>query len=477
LRLANNAWRYYQPGVGVDSTTGLHGSGMSYPYFTDWDLGVYIQAIIDANKLGILSNTGSWGADARLNHILTFLQTRQLSSNGLPYAWYQAVNGNPFVTQEQNAADSGELLVALNNLRIFRPDLANSINTIVFNRTNYAPLQQAVDSLTNSKNLYDYYVASGFAKFWPSRFSTLASSILNNIVSAPTISTYGISLPISKINCEPLFLSVFSLDPNPKLDSLADLVYLAHEARYKATGKFAAFSEGNTALENPTYVYEWVVKADGSTWIIENVNNVKVGTSPIIYFKSAVGLLALHDTVFTENMASYVESHLPNPSSSYCEGIDENERIVTSNIDKTNGMIIQAALYAINNLQSPTPTPTAISTLTSTPAPGNPTSTPTATPVPGGPTVSPTLIPTTNPTPSSSNSTGPTLSEQISQWYVIIFISVLIIFGLARFIILIIGTIRERTAKSVVLCRSCSPSLRLPKIHLTKIGIDSLKKT
>ena len=168
LGLANNAWKYFQPGVGVDSTTGLHSAGLGFPYFTDWDLGVYIQSIIDVNRLGILSTGGTWGADARFNKILAFLQTRQLTSNGLPYAWYQSVNGNPNGTEVQNAADTGELLVALDNLRVFRPDLAVTINNIVYNRTNYAPLQQAVDALTNSKNLYDYYVASGFAAFWPS---------------------------------------------------------------------------------------------------------------------------------------------------------------------------------------------------------------------------------------------------------------------------------------------------------------------
>jgi hypothetical protein len=55
LHLAKNAWNYFQPGAGVDPTTGLHESGIDYPYFTDWDLGVYIETVIDANKLGILS--------------------------------------------------------------------------------------------------------------------------------------------------------------------------------------------------------------------------------------------------------------------------------------------------------------------------------------------------------------------------------------------------------------------------------------
>src|SRR3972149_6233480 len=73
LKLAKNAWEYFQPGKGVDATTGLHGATIDYPYFTDWDLGGYIQTIIDAQKLGILSKDGAWGADARLEKLLTFL--------------------------------------------------------------------------------------------------------------------------------------------------------------------------------------------------------------------------------------------------------------------------------------------------------------------------------------------------------------------------------------------------------------------
>lgn len=418
LRLANNAWKYYQPGVSVDPTTGLHSSGLGYPYFTDWDLGVYIQAIIDTNQLGILSTTGTWGANARINKILTFLQTRQLSSNGLPYVWYQSANGNPHVNDEQNAADTGELLVALNNLKVFRPDLADAINNIVYTRTNYAPLEQAVDSLTNSKNLYDYYVASGFAGFWPSRFSTLASSILNNIVSAPTVSTYGVALPTSKLTCEPLLLSVFNLAPNAKLDGLAEQVYLAHEARYSATGKFVAFSEGNTGLDNPAYVYEWVVKEDGSTWTIDDGQD-NVGIVPIIYFKAAVGLLAMHNTAFTKNMASYVESKLPNPTSGYSDGIDENGRVNTADIDKTNGMIIEAALYAINNPPSPTPTPSSSSTPTLSPPPGST-------------------------TPSPSSSVAPPRTDPLESWIVVLFIVVIIVFGGARFVQLIVGFSRGK---------------------------------
>jgi hypothetical protein len=435
LRLANNAWNYFQPGVSVDSTTGLHSAALDYPYFTDWDLGVYIQSIIDVNQLGILNANGSWGADARFNKILTFLQTRQLTSNGLPYVWYQSANGNPHVTDEQNAADAGELLVALNNLRVFRPALADAINNVVYNRTNYAPLEQAVDSLTNSTNLYDYYVASGFAGFWPSRFSSLASSILNNIVSAPTVSTYGVSLPTSKLTCEPLLLSAFNLAPNAKLDGLAEQVNLASAARYSATGKFVAFSEGNTGLNNPPYVYEWVVKQDGSTWSIDD-GAVNVGIVPIIYFKAAVGLLAMHDTVFTENMVSYVESKLPTPSNGYSDGVDENGRIDTSDIDKTNGMIIEAALYAINNLPSPTPTPTS----NSTPTPSS-----------------------FNSTPTPNSSVSPPDTVPLGSWLVLSIIVAIIAIGCARLVFVIVGIRKENSAKPLDLCQLSVHSFRVPQ--------------
>ena len=113
-----------QPGVGVNSNTGLHAASLEYNEFTDWDLGVYIQATIAANKLGILSTDGSWGADARFNKILTFLKTRQLTSDRQPYCWYTS-NGDPSGNDPQYAADTGELLVALNNLRVFRPNLVD----------------------------------------------------------------------------------------------------------------------------------------------------------------------------------------------------------------------------------------------------------------------------------------------------------------------------------------------------------------
>ncbi len=125
--LATNAWQYFQVGNGVNSVTGLDASGQGYPYFTDWDLGVYIQAIIDADKLGIISDNGTYGADWRINKILTFLETRPLTSDGQPYDRYCTANGQNEDDSAQVATDAGNLFVSLNNLKAYMPDLASTI--------------------------------------------------------------------------------------------------------------------------------------------------------------------------------------------------------------------------------------------------------------------------------------------------------------------------------------------------------------
>ena len=88
----------------------------------------------------------------------------------------------------------------------------------MYNRTNYAPEREAVSAVAGSVNIYDYYVACGFADFWPSQFSSEANTILSNIVNAPTVETYGVALPEAKITSEPLLLSIFNFQqPNARL--------------------------------------------------------------------------------------------------------------------------------------------------------------------------------------------------------------------------------------------------------------------
>jgi hypothetical protein len=247
MQVAANAWQYFQPGVGVDSNTGLPyaGGATGFHYFTDWDLGVYIQAVIDANKTGLIGNDGAWGSSARLEKVVSFLETRDLNAAGYPFWFYDATTRKDYNAISDLAAgsvdtvDTGRLFVALNNLRNFNSSLAQRINNIVYNgsgnRSDYAALVPSIerDSLT-STSIYAYYCWSGFASFWPNDLSNAPSTILNNIFSAGNVTTpQGVSLYKATILGDPLLCSVFELNNNDtRLMALARQVYLAHEAYY-----------------------------------------------------------------------------------------------------------------------------------------------------------------------------------------------------------------------------------------------------
>jgi hypothetical protein len=354
--VAANAWQYFQPGVGVDSTTGL-----PLTYFTDWDLGVYIQAVIDAQNLNLTTTDGAWGSYARLDKVLTWLETRELNNASYPYWFYQATDGEDYhadsdkATAPVDVVDTGRLFVALNNLRVFNSSLASRINNIVLygqnnGRSNYTALVPGIKSdILVSTSIYSYYFDSGFASFWPNDLPN-ASTILNNILNAGNVTTpQGVLLPKASILGDPLLCSVFELNNNDsRLMALANQVYLAHEAYYNATGRqYRAFSEGSSLTTQ--WVYEWVVLPDGRTWVVLNENGSDFNMTPVIYTKVAMGFLAIYNTTFARNMVVYLENALPTPANGYSEGVDESGTLLTMAGDLTNGLIIGAARYAIQN--------------------------------------------------------------------------------------------------------------------------------
>jgi hypothetical protein len=359
--IAANAWNYFQPDRGVDPNTGLPKGTLDYPYFTDWDLGAYIQAVIDANKSGLIGNDGEWNSSARLDKVLNFLKTRDLNEYGYPFWVYQSADGKNFEAQSKlasgqvDAVDTGRLLVALKNLELFNSSLTPTIESLVKgNKPNYAALLTNIKN-ENTASFYTYFVVSGYASFWPNELSGVLDTILNNIISGGgngNITTYGVSLPKAIISCEPLLSSIFDLNNNSKLNALASQVYLAHEAYYNATGKYVAFSEGN---DNLKFIYEWVVLPNGDTWKITNAGETTyLDIEPIIYTKVSFGFMALYNTTYARNMTIYLERSLPDAANGYSQGAeyntDDNARNIVSSVSSnTNGMILSAARYAIQN--------------------------------------------------------------------------------------------------------------------------------
>jgi hypothetical protein len=247
------------------------------------------------------------------------------------------------------------LFVALNNLINFNSSLALRIDNIVLygqnnGRSNYTALVPSIKGFATSNSIYGYYFVSGFASFWPQQIGNVSNQILNNIVNSPTnVTTYNVTLPDAPIGCEPLLCSVFELNNNnSQLMTLANQVYLAHEAYYNATSGFVAFSEGNS-FSSSNYIYEWVVGPDGHTWEITSSGSSPYSGNPVIYMKVAFSFLALYNTTFAHNMVVYLEAILPDPAKGYSDGADNNGQYIACTGSNTNGLILEAALYAIQN--------------------------------------------------------------------------------------------------------------------------------
>ena len=356
MGVAGNAWAYYQPGFGVNVNTGLPQADTGFTGITDWDLGSYIQAVIDAQKLGLIGNDSGWDFSARIDKVLTFLENRPLDPNtNYPFQFYFATTGqkDTSVPQEPSvdAVDTGKLFVALNNLINYNSSLRSRVDDFVFHgRSNYTALLPSVQSdILTSTSIYSYYFDSGFACFWPNLPSP--SRILNNLFAAGNVTTYGdVSLPDASISGDPLLCSVFELNnTNPQLTALSRQAYLASEAYYKATGDYAAFSEGNSPYG---FIWEWVVLPNGDTWKITGVGSSGYfDVDPIIYTKVAFSFLALYNTTYACNMVVYLEQAFPNPiyTGGYCDGADNNGTLVKIVGNNTNSLILDASLYAIKN--------------------------------------------------------------------------------------------------------------------------------
>lgn len=356
-KVAEYAWKYFE--LYTNYKTGLPGSTEEFSAFTDWDLGVYIQAVMDAQRIGLIGTEGEWGAYSRIDKILTFLETRELNATtGYPY-WFYTSDGKNYKEQSDRAtvtvdiADTGRLLVALNNLKSYNRTLFENrvdnfvYNRLPYNRSDYAALIPGIRAEgMASDNIYAYYVFAGFASFWPNELKGVTDQILDNILSKPKLSYGNVTLPESKLLSEPLFCSVFEIrNPPEKLYAIAEKVYAAHETYYNMTGLYRAFSEGPTTGTN--WVWEWTVNGD-DVWVVlpEEISNI----SPIIYTKTAFSFLALYNRPYAVNLCMFLEDKLSVPSSGYYSGISEDGVGLQTTSLHTNGVIITAARYAFEHV-------------------------------------------------------------------------------------------------------------------------------
>jgi hypothetical protein len=360
-KIAETAWKYFSPGFGLDVKTGLPWTSTGSPYITDWDIGVYIQAVIDASKLNLTQPTGEWGFNSRIDKVLEFLETRELNNVSYPFWFYQATDAKVWhqnsdqATEPVDVVDTGRLFVALNNLRNYDSNFTARVNNFVYNqqgnRSNYAAVVPSlVSEGITSTSIYSYIICSGFASFWPSTLGNVPTKILDNIYSPANgnVTINGVGVPKSAITTDVLLTAVFDINTtDSRLKTLMNLVYQAHEAYYTQTGKFRAFAEGPQLSSD--WQWEWVVLPDGRYWAALDGNFEGIGVPPMIYTKVAIGFLALYNTTFSRNLCIYLERINSEPTAGFLVGVDEHGKALNGFNSLTNSLILGAALYATQN--------------------------------------------------------------------------------------------------------------------------------
>jgi len=344
---ANIAWSYFQPSVGVNSNTGLHYPTSGWHRFTDWDVGVYVDAIMDAEKLGIVSREGTWGSDFRIERVLSFLETRQLTSDGLPYAQYDAETGkvpSDIGSKTAHQSDSGKMLIALGELRNLRPGLTTRINALVA-RHNFTKFAES--NYFSGNDVYPFYAAQGYRAFG---YSTPALRSLNSLgVGGKFVDVYGIQLPLAHVTSEPLVWAILENHvEDPLYRTYADRAFTAQQKRYEATGKLTAFSEGSY-WDPHNFVWELIVNWNGETWVI--YASGKINVVPLAYAKLAFAFHAIYHTQYTALLVNEFSSMYVSPSGGFYEGKSEQGATLGILSDKTNGMILAAARYYLSSSQ------------------------------------------------------------------------------------------------------------------------------
>jgi hypothetical protein len=332
---ARIAWAFFQPGYGVSPATGLIYASPYWHRFTDWDLGGYILAVLAAQNLGLISNSGPWGAEHRLQLVLNFLQTRPLTNDNLTFQFYDSDTGTVSPDGPPNTGnviDEGRLLIALYDTLKLHPELASQVQAAV-HHVNYAAF--AADPRFAAGDIYSRYAQIGF-NLWGFKTASPPN------YTAPPPGTYIIA--------EPVVSAIMEGVNDTYITAASSETYVAQYAAYNRTGLLMALSEGQYPpyLNSSTpYVYEGIEVPSGNSYYVQTWQGTNVKSSPEAFTKVAFAFYAIYRShygyLLMENLANLTTSN------GYMEGILSTTHQAFGAVgDNSNIMIMEACAYAVN---------------------------------------------------------------------------------------------------------------------------------
>lgn len=361
---AATAWRYFVNNT--QAATGLVNSVNNYPAATLWDSGSYLNAVLAADRLGLITAAER---DQRLDAALASLAKMDLVDGKLPNKSYntQSLAMVDYTNKPAKAGigwsaiDVARMLQTLQAISWQLPQHAAQVHAVV-SRWDLPTLVENGDMIGASRDAssklkrvqegrvgYEQY--AGNILFRAGLNVAKAASVDNHLAFTPV---YGIDLPIDDrdpkkfqahtyVLSEPYMLAALETGLDRPNSELAWRVYKAQEARFHATGTLTAVSEDHID-QAPYFVYNCIY-VDGKTWATITDTGADASAFRSLSVKAAFAWDALYHTDYTRQLVQGIGT-LNDPARGWFTGLYEATGKTNTALNaNTNAVVLEALAY------------------------------------------------------------------------------------------------------------------------------------
>ncbi|MEM6466626.1 MAG: DUF3131 domain-containing protein [Pseudomonadota bacterium] len=359
LQVAQAAWAYFESST---HPSGLVNPVGSFSNSTLWDQASYGLGVVAAEALGLIDrDTAVERIEAYLDALALWPQTEL----GPPVTYANVETLEPTdldgtVTPGGigwSALDIGRSIVAMQAMARLAPELMPKVMAI----QGAWELDQVVrdgelwggryredgslEPVQEGRLGYEEYAARAFALLG---YDTTAAADMRATLSVVslggvevaadtrTLYSHGAS---NHVVSEPYLLHAFEFGLDAPNKRLAVQVYLAQEARYRATGTVTAMSEGNLNQE-PYFVYN-ALHADGANWMPVAPDGTQHPQARTLSTKAAIGWSSLYASEYGDLLYGQARA-LSSDTGFHAGRYEASGEVNDVRSANTNGVILEA---------------------------------------------------------------------------------------------------------------------------------------
>lgn len=335
----------------------------TYDIATMWDTGSIVLATVSARSIGLIDQAEF---DKRIEGILTFLDRATTTYKGAPLPNFRS---NPFngrsVERGYDATDTGRLFVALHVLEGATNGKYKAEALMKKWEVSATISDGAMQDIKGGKmspaqsNIYRYYVSRGY-QLWDVPHAPVYSGLSPDRDAAAKERFLAELGTIGPISSEPSLNEIIELGPSPYAAVIAETLGAAQKARYAATGKLTAVSEGPVD-KAPWFTYQgYDLTRDGEhAWTVYPWQTDEKWATPefaedyrVVSSKGAFLWFAAFPDDYTQTLWEEMREKARAPKFGFHPGVYEKTGAAPQSIDvNTNAMILSAIAYILNGRQ------------------------------------------------------------------------------------------------------------------------------